>query len=66
MKFEVNNWTFTANDKLTSNWGYPSGRKGERVRISKKQFIQLMREQVKIYKNEHIAYAYKSIIKKFE
>lgn len=56
MKFEVMGWTFEANSTLTYNWGYPTGRKGERVRINKKEFLQLMREQVKIHNNEHVAF----------
>lgn len=60
MKFELNGWVYEANSNLTYNIGYPVGRKGERVRINKRQFIQIMREQVKIYNNKHIAYLAKS------
>lgn len=43
--FEMNNWVYTANENMTSNWGWPKGRKGERVRISKRDFLQLIKER---------------------
>lgn len=44
-RFTMNNWVYEYNETMTSNWGYPLGRKGERVRILKKQMKQLLKER---------------------
>ena len=43
--FKMNGWIYTYNETMTSNWGWPEGRKGERVRILKKQMQQLLKER---------------------
>lgn len=43
--FRMNGWIYTYNEPMTSNWGWPEGRKGERVRILKKQMLQLLKER---------------------
>lgn len=43
--FKMNGWIYTYNDPMTSNWGWPEGRKGERVRILKKDMLQLLKER---------------------
>ena len=43
--FRMNNWIYEYNETMTSNWGWPEGRKGERVRILKKQMQQLLKER---------------------
>ena len=43
--FKMNGWIYTYNKSMTSNWGWPEGRKGERVRILKKQMQQLLKER---------------------
>ena len=43
--FEMNGWIYTYNEPMTSNWGWPEGRKGERVRILKKDMLQLLKER---------------------
>ena len=43
--FRMNGWVYTYNEPMTSNWGWPEGRKGERVRILKKQMLQLLKER---------------------
>lgn len=45
MKFMMNGWIYTANENMTSNYGWPVGCKGARVRISKRQFLQLLKER---------------------
>lgn len=45
MKFKMNGWIYEANEKMTYNIGYPEGRKGERVRINKRDFEQLIKER---------------------
>ena len=34
--FRMNGWNYTYNETMTSNWGWPEGYKGQRVRILKK------------------------------
>lgn len=60
IKFEAMGRTFEANSTLTYNWVYPTGRKGERNRINKKGFLQLMKEQIVIYNNKHVEFLAKS------
>lgn len=43
--FKMNGWIYTYNEPMTSNWGWPEGRKGERVRILKKDMLQLLKER---------------------
>ena len=43
--FKMNGWIYTYNESMTSNWGWPEGRKGERVRILKRQMQQLLKER---------------------
>ena len=43
--FKMNGWIYTYNETMTSNWGWPEGRKGERVRIQKRQMQQLLKER---------------------
>ena len=43
--FKMNGWIYTYNEPMTSNWGWPEGRKGERVRINKRQMQQLLKER---------------------
>ena len=43
--FRMNNWIYEYNETMTSNWGWPEGRKGERVRISKRDMMQLLKER---------------------
>ena len=43
--FRMNGWIYEYNETMTSNWGWPEGRKGERVRILKKQMQQLLKER---------------------
>lgn len=43
--FRMNGWIYTYNEPMTSNWGWPEGRKGERVRILKKDMLQLLKER---------------------
>ena len=43
--FRMNGWIYTYNETMTSNWGWPEGLKGQRVRILKKQMQQLLKER---------------------
>lgn len=43
--FKMNGWIYEYNASMTSNWGWPEGRKGERVRILKRQMLQLLKER---------------------
>lgn len=43
--FKMNNWIYTYNETMTSNWGWPEGYKGKRVRISKRDMEQLLKER---------------------
>lgn len=43
--FKMNGWIYTYNEPMTSNWGWPEGKKGERTRILKKQMLQLLKER---------------------
>ena len=43
--FRMNGWVYTYNEAMTSNWGWPEGLKGERVRINKRQMQQLLKER---------------------
>ena len=43
--FRMNGWIYTYNESMTSNWGWPEGPKGQRVRILKKQMQQLLKER---------------------
>ena len=43
--FKMNGWIYTYNEPMSSNWGWPEGRKGERTRILKKQMLQLLKER---------------------
>ena len=43
--FRMNGWIYEYNQTMTSNWGWPEGCKGERVRILKKQMQQLLKER---------------------
>ncbi|MBE5996996.1 MAG: hypothetical protein E7240_06555 [Lachnospiraceae bacterium] len=43
--FKMNGWMYEYNETMTSNWGWPEGRKGERVRILKKDMQQLLKER---------------------
>lgn len=43
--FKMNGWIYEYNEPMTSNWGWPEGRKGERTRILKKQMLQLLKER---------------------
>ena len=43
--FKMNGWIYTYNEPMTSNWGWPEGLKGQRVRINKKQMQQLLKER---------------------
>lgn len=43
--FRMNKWIYEYNEAMTSNWRWPEGRKGERVRIVKKQMQQLLKER---------------------
>ena len=43
--FRMNGWIYTYNETMTSNWGWPEGYKGQRVRIMKKQMQQLLKER---------------------
>ena len=43
--FRMNGWIYTYNESMTSNWGWPEGLKGQRVRILKKQMQQLLKER---------------------
>ena len=43
--FKMNNWVYTYNETMTSNWGWPEGRKGERGRIKKHDMQQLLKER---------------------
>ena len=43
--FRMNGWIYTYNEGMTSNWGWPEGLKGQRVRILKKQMQQLLKER---------------------
>ena len=42
---KMNGWIYTYNEPMTSNWGWPEGLKGERVRINKRQMQQLLKER---------------------
>lgn len=41
----MNGWIYEYNETMTSNWGWPEGYKGQRVRILKKQMQQLLKER---------------------
>lgn len=43
--FRMNGWIYTYNETMTSNWGWPEGLKGQRVRILKRQMQQLLKER---------------------
>ena len=43
--FRMNGWIYTYNETMTSNWGWPEGLKGQRIRILKKQMQQLLKER---------------------
>ena len=43
--FRMNGWIYEYNETMTSNWGWPEGYKGQRVRILKKQMQQLLKER---------------------
>ena len=43
--FKMNCWIDTYNESMTSNWGWPEGLKGQRVRILKKDMLQLIKER---------------------
>ena len=43
--FKMNGWIYTYNETMTSNWGWPEGRKGERIRIKKRSMLQLLKER---------------------
>ena len=43
--FRMNGWIYTYNESMTSNWGWPEGLKGQRIRILKKQMQQLLKER---------------------
>lgn len=42
--FRMNGWIYTYNETMTSNWGWPEGLKGLRVRILKKQMLELIKD----------------------
>ena len=48
--FRMNGWIYTYNESMTSNWGWPEGFTGERVRILKKQMQQLLKERDAFYR----------------
>ena len=41
--FRMNGLIYTYNETMTSNWGWPEGLKGQRVRINKRQMLQLLK-----------------------
>ena len=41
----MNGWIYTYNESMTSNWGWPEGYKGQRVRILKRDMQQLIKER---------------------
>ena len=43
--FKMNGWIYTYNETMTSNWGWPEGRKGVRIRIKKRSMLQLLKER---------------------
>ena len=43
--FRMNGWIYTYNETMTSNWGWPEGRKSERIRIRKHDMQQLIKER---------------------
>lgn len=43
--FEMNGWIYTYNENMTSNWGWPKGFKGQRIRIKKRDMQQLLKER---------------------
>ncbi len=43
--FRMNGWIYTYNESMTSNWGWPKGYKGQRVRILKRDMQQLIKER---------------------
>ena len=43
--FRMNGWIYTYNESMTSNWGWPEGLKGQRIRIKKRDMQQLLKER---------------------
>ena len=43
--FRMNGWIYTYNESMTSNWGWPEGLRGQRIRILKKQMQLLLKER---------------------
>lgn len=42
--FKMNGWTYTYNEPMTVNYGWPDGKEGERVRIKKQEIMKLLEQ----------------------
>lgn len=45
--FNYKGWIYKCNENLTSCWAWPEGRKGERIRISKKMMMEVTEAKIK-------------------